>query len=299
MHYLDIQFNWYKNGIKNIKPDGLISLRQFINAVMNPKEEMKQAFREIEKAAKEGNKQLKGQLKTDKLFFTTPSVIVNPIRNYESIEKFNPIIVMEYDAIEYAAELRDYIFEKQKSCIFAFLSPSKTGAKFLFLSETPKDIDDYKSLFCGLAYELDKFKGLDMSNLRVTQPLFNSWDENAKFREGAVPSTKRGYKTNSFIPFDGEISYPENVSEEDKQECFNMISHLIERIEDSGHNQVISTAFLSGGLCSFYGIDLWDLLEEKIRENEYLSKGTEGYLKSARTMYNKGQLNPTALRRND
>jgi hypothetical protein len=136
-----------------------------------------------------------------------------------------------------------------------------------------------------------------MSNERCTQPLFNSYDPNAKFRENAVPSTRRGYKVNAFVPSDEEIELPEHVSEEDKQACIKRISYLIERIEDSGHNQVISTAFLCGGLTAYYGIsELWEVLEEKISENAYLSKGVQGYIKSARTLYNKGLLNPTPLK---
>jgi hypothetical protein len=42
---------------------------------------------------------------------------------------------------------------------------------------------------------------------------------------------------------------------------------------------------------------MWDLLEERIRNNDYLSKGTEGYLKTAQTMFNKGILNPAELQK--
>lgn len=299
MSYLDLQFQWYGNGITTVKPSGLICLRQFINATISPKAELLQAFKDIQEAAKAGDKKLKDQIKTEKLFFTTPSVIVDPIRNYDSVKSFLPFCVCEYDAIEYAAELRDYIFEKHKSCIFAYTSPSNTGAKFIFHIDTPTSIDDYKELFCGLAYDLDKFKGLDMSNMRVTQPLFISYDPNAKFREDAVPSVRRGYKVNSFVPFEGEIEIPENASEEDKQNCINMITHLIDRIEDSGHGQVVSSSFMASGLCAYYGIpteEMWDLIEDRIRANAYLSKGTNGYLSTAKTMFNKGLNFPTALK---
>lgn len=300
MSYLDIKFPWFQNGIKTVKPSGLISLQQFINAVISPKPEMVEAFNLIEAAAKENNKAEKDKLKSEKLFFTCPSVIVDPIRNYDSVKEFTNLCVLEYDDIEYAEELRDYIFEKQKSCIFAFVSPSKKGTKFIFYIEKPTSIEHYKQLFFGIAADLDKFKGLDLSNERCTQPLFNSYDPNAKFREDAVMSTKRGYKINAFVPSDIEIECAEHVSEEEKEDCINMISRLIGRIEDSGHNQVISTSFLCGGISAYYGIsELWDVLQESIESNAYLSKGTKGYLISARTMYNKGLLNPTPLRKDD
>lgn len=301
-HYKHIQFQWYSKGIKTIKPSGMISLEQFINSIRSPKPEMIEAFKAIEKAAKENNKQEKDRIKTESLFFTTPSVIVDPIRNYDSVKLFNPFIVAEYDAVEYAEELRDYIFEKFPSCIAGFTSPSRTGAKFLFHTETPTSIQHYKELFFGLAADLDKFSGLDMSNERCTQPLFNSWDTNIRFRENAVKSTKKGFKTNAFVPSDIDIEIPESCTEEEKEKCFNLIGYLIDRIEDSGHNQVISTAFTASGFCAFYGIDtdyMWDLLEDKIRSNSYLSKGSDGYVKSARTLFNKGLNFPTPLKKKE
>lgn len=297
--YMDIKFQWYNNGIKTIKPGGYISLRQFINAVISPKPEMIQAFEAIKEAGKNGDKKLKDELKTKNLFFTTPSVIVDPIRNYDSIKQFLPFAILEYDGIEYAEELRDYIFEKRKDCIFAFCSPSFTGCKFIFHIETPTSVDNYKELYLGIAHDLDKFKNLDLSNIRNVLPLFNSYDPNAKFREDAIKSVKRGYKINAFIPSTEEIEIPENASEEDKQECFKLIGYLISRIVDCGHNQVVSTAFIGGGVTAYYGVnqdEMWDLIVEKIEENDYLSKGVRGYLTTARTLFNKGLNFPTPLK---
>ena len=299
MSNLDLQFQWYNNGIKTIKPSGNITLRQLIQSIIKPKPEMVEAFKLIQEAGARGDKAEKDRLKAEKLFFTTPSAIFNPIRNYESIKSFLPLGVYEYDNISNCEELRDYIFEKRKDCIFAFSSPSKTGCKFIFLfGETPTSIEHYKALWFGIAHDLDKFINLDMSNERCTQPLYNSYDPDAKFREDAVGYAVKGYKENSFVPFVGEIEIPEEVNEEDVEQCFNLISHLIGRIEDSAHNQVLSTAFLSGGLVSFYGInqdEMWNLLEDKIRDNQYMKKGTEGYLTTAKTMFLKGLQNPTPI----
>lgn len=297
-NYLDLQFQWYNKGIKTIKASGVISLNQLIQAVISPKPEMIEAFNLIKKAGQEGNKAEKDRLKAEKLFFTTPSAIFNPIRNYESIQSFLPFAVFEYDAISNAEELRDYIFEKRKDCIFAFCSPSFTGCKFIFYIDTPTSIHHYKELWFGIAHDLDKFINLDLSNERCTQPLYNSYDPNAKFREDAIPSFARGYKENSFVPFVGEIEIPENVNEEDVERCFHLVDFLINRIQDNGHNQIISTSFLSSGLCAYYGIDsnvMWDFLEDKIRSNDYLSKGTTGYLTSAKTMFHKGLNFPKEL----
>ena len=300
MSYLDLQFQWYNNGIKTIKPSGNITLRQLIQSIIKPKPEMVEAFKLIQEAGARGDKAEKDRLKAEKLFFTTPSAIFNPIRNYESIISFLPLGVYEYDNISNCEELRDYIFEKRKDCIFAFSSPSKTGCKFIFLfGETPTSIEHYKALWFGIAHDLDKFINLDLSNERCTQPLYNSFDPDAKFREDAVGYTVKGYKTNAVKEIKLEdIEFPEEVSEEDIEKCFNLITHLIDRIVDSAHNQVLSTAFLSGGLVSFYGInqdEMWNLLEDKIRDNQYMKKGTECYLTTAKTMFLKGLQNPTPI----
>ena len=298
MSYLNYEFQWYTRGIKTIRPNGNITLRQLINAIISPKPEMIEAFKLIQEAGARGDKAEKDRLKAEKLFFTTPSAIFDPIRNYDSIVSFLPFAVFEYDDIPHAEELRDYIFEKRKDCIFAFTSPSLTGTKFIFHTETPTSISHYKALWFGIAHDLDKFINLDLSNERCTQPLYNSYDPNAKFREDAVQSTVKGYKENAFVPFVGEVEIPEEVNEEDVEECLKLISHLIGRIVDSAHNQVLSAAFLSGGLVSFYGInqdEMWNLLEERVRDNQYMKKGTEGYLTTAKTMFLKGLQNPTPI----
>ena len=298
--YLDYKFQFYMKGIKNIKPSGEISLRQLINAIISPKKEMLQAFEAIKEAGQRGDKAEKDRLKEENLFFTTPSATFKGIRNYESIQEFTPFAVFEYDDIPHAEELRDYIFEKRKDCIFAFCSPSFTGCKFIFYIDVPTSIQHYKELWLGIAYDLDKFKNLDMSNERCTQPLYNSYDPNAKFREDAVQSFVRGYKENAFVPFSGEPVPPGDISDEDVKECFNLIRVLIDRIEDSAHNQLISAALLAGSLCAYYNLnqdDMWALLEERIRDNAYMSKGVPGYLKSAQTMLRRGLGNPYPLKK--
>lgn len=301
--YMDLSFQWYSNGIKTIKPSGNITLRQLINAIISPKPEMIEAFKLIQEAGARGDKAEKDRLKAEKLFFTTPSAIFNPIRNYDSIQEFRPFGIFEYDDIPHCQELRDYIFEKRKDCIFAFCSPSFTGCKFIFLfGETPTSIEHYKKLWFGIAHDLDKFINLDLSNERCTQPLYNSYDPNAKFREDAIGNVVYGYKENSFVPFVGEIEIPEEVNEEDIEKCFSLISHLLDRIDSSGHNQVVSTTFTASGLCAYYGIntdEMWNLIEDRIRGNDYLSKGTENYLKTAQTMFNKGLNFPTALKKKE
>jgi hypothetical protein len=301
--YLDEKFQWYTRGIKTIKPNGFITMRQLINSIISPKPEMVEAFKLIQEAGARGDKAEKDRLKAERLFFTTPSAIFNPIRNYESIEKFTNFGIFEYDNIPHCEELRDYIFEKRKDCIFAFCSPSFTGCKFVFLfGETPTSIEHYKALWFGIAHDLDKFINLDLCNERCTQPLYNSYDPNAKFRSDAVGSSVWGYKEGGFIPHVGEIEVAENVSEEDVKKCFSLVKHIFDRIEDNAHNNLVSCSFTAGGLCSFYGInsdDMWEVIEESIRNHAYIRTNIDGYLKTSLTLFNKGLNFPTPLKKKE
>lgn len=300
MSYKDLEFQWYKNGIKSIKPGGNISLEQFVNSVISPTPKMITAFKEIEEASKAGNKKRKDELKQQNLFFVTPSVYIKGIRNYECIERFLPFAVLEYDGIPHAGIMRDYIFEKMPSCIFATLSPSKSGAKFLFHISTPKTILEYKELYFGIAHHLNKFKNLDLANANAVLPFFNSYDPDAKFRGDAVMWTQRGYKEGSFIPFEGEFDPPEDINEKDKQEVIDLITHLFNRIESEGHPQVVRASSLCGGFVGSQYIGSEEALElvyELIENNSYLSKGTQGYKLTAKTMLLKSINSPVLLKR--
>ena len=303
MRYLDLQFQWYNNGIKTIKPSGNITLRQLIQSIIKPKPEMIEAFKLIQEAGARGDKAEKDRLKAEKLFFTTPSAIFNPIRNYESIKSFLPLGVYEYDNILHCEELRDYIFEKRKDCIFAFSSPSKTGCKFIFLfGETPTSIERYKALWFGIAHDLDKFKNLDFCNERVTQPLYNSYDPDAKFREDAVGIVKRGYKEGSFVPYVGQVDIPENIDEKEVEDAISLIKHIFDKIDSNAHNSVVSCSFTAGGLTSFYGIDsddIWNIIEDSIRNHNYIKTNIDGYLKTSLTLFNKGLNFPTPIKKKE
>lgn len=301
MNFIDnIVFQWYEADIKKIAPKGDITLRQFINAVIAPKDSLKETFSKIEQASLAGNKELKAELKKG-LFAVTPCVQIKGIRNYEGIKNFNNILIIEYDGIQFADEMRDYIFEKFESCIFAFISPSKSGCKFIFRIKPVNSILEFKELFWGLAFELDKFINLDWSGANCVLPLFISWDENAKIRENATEWTQRGYKEGSFIPYEGEFEAPDDINEEDKQEVINKVTYLFNRIEDNGHPQVRSYSILMGGFCSQYGFNIdaaKELIYNLIEENKYLQKDINNYKKTASDMIVKGYNSPVKFTNN-
>lgn len=292
MSYMDLQFPWYQNGIKTVVPSGKISLRQFINSVVSPKPHIKQAFIDIQKAAERGDLKEKDRLKQENLFFVTPSVDLK-YRNYDSIKNFLPLAVLEYDKIEYPRELKHYIFHSFDSCIFAFLSPSKTGCKFIFLLEkAPESVEEYKEYYFGIAHQLDKFVGFDPCNANVTLPLFCSWDEQALYREDAVGSSLRGYKENAFDPNQTvDFTPPEDIDPKIEQKVVEKIQFLINRIDDNAHPQLLGISFLCGGWCgaSYIGEELaYDTLIAAVEDNDYMSKNTQGYKRTAKQMFFKG-----------
>jgi len=294
-----VSFPWYDADIKKVKPKGEITLRQFINSVISPKESLKSTFNKIEEASLAGNKELKAELKKG-LFAVTPCVQIQGIRNYESIKSFNNILIIEYDGIDFAEDLRDYIFEKFDSCIFAFLSPSKSGCKFIFRIKPVKTIIEFKEMFWGIAYELDKFRNLDYSGSNCCLPLFISWDKDAKVRENPTEWTQRGFKEGSFVAFEGEFEAPEDINEQDKQEVINKITYLFNRIENNGHPQVVKSSCLMSGYVGSNYIsfdEAQDLLYELIESNDYLSKDTNNYKTTAKTMLLKCLGSPVLLPR--
>jgi len=299
-NYLDtIVFQWYDADIKKIAPKGDITLRQFINSVKSPKEALKTTFNKIEQASLDNDMTLKAELKKG-LFAVTPCVKIKNIRNYEGIQMFNDVLVIEYDKIPYAVELRDYIFEKFNSCVFAFLSPSKSGCKFIFRIKPVSTILEFKELFWGLAYELDKFINLDWSGANAVLPLFVSWDEEAKVRENPSEWIKRGYKEGSFIPYEGDFESPDDINEEDRQEVIDKITYLFNKIEDNGHPQCVKISCLLGGFVASDYIsydEAYEVLEELIESNTYLSKDINNYKTTARTMLTRGMTSPILLER--
>lgn len=297
---MQIQFPFFDKGIYHNKPSGLISLRQFINATMNPKPKLLKAFKDIQTAAEKGDLKEKDRLKQNELFFVTPTIILEGTRKYENILGFNPFLVIEYDKIPYPELLRDYVFDKFKNCIFSFLSPSGTGCKYVFHIPVSKSIEEYKEFFWAIAYDLDKFVGLDFASSNASLPLFVSHDKDAKFREDATVSTRRGFAINAFDASNivSEVNIEGTCSEEQAEKCFALIRNMINGIESDGHLIVRKSAVILGGLCAHYDIDeelAWEELESLIRDNAYLSKGIPGYLKTARTMLDRGLYSPFPL----
>lgn len=308
LDYSKVYFPYFPSRVNAVIPIGKVSLHDFIESHKNPKKEILEVFKEIENASLEGDSKKKDFLKQQKLFYFTPSADVDR-RRYENIKSFNPIIVAEYDKIgeEKASKLKKAIFNRFKSCICAYLSPSRQGAKFLFYCPLFDSIESYKEYFNGLAYYLSKVEGFDHINTNPIQPLFLSFDKAMLVREATEvePWTVRGFKVDSFTITESIEDYTplDNISEEDRLSVENIVRSIVKKAdrEQVGHINVRSASLIAGGYvgAGYMSEDeMWDILEDEILSSEYLSKGVEGYLKTARQMLVRGALAPLELERN-
>lgn len=296
----NIKFQFYPANIFSKNPLGEVTLKQLVTSFKKPKKSIQKLFLEIEEAGKNGDKELKNKLK-EKLFFFIPSALTDgEARGYDNIIEYNPLAVVEYDnlSLEEANYLKYKIFYEFKSCCVSFLSPSKTGVKFIFHIRKPNSIEDYKSLYFGLAYYLEQIKeGVDLSNERITQPLFLSWDDNLLYRNDPEIWTKRGAKECTVkydIALEG-YECEEEISTKEIQKVLTKLKKRLDAVEDDGHNNLIKIATLAGGYVAGWAFpeDLMiQFFNTEIENHPYYRKGVQGYQKTALRFIKSGQRIP-------
>lgn len=303
MPILDTEFQYYPSRVNATKPLGKITLKQLIDSIRNPKPHIEKVFKDIQKATEENNLELKDKLKQENLYYFTPSVMFDgKNRSYENVIEYNELMIVEFDKIENSKELKQYLFYKMDSIVCAWLSPSQMGCKFIVKIPKPKDEIEYKEYFCGLAYYLDQIEGFDIANYNPLLPLFLSMDREILWRDNPKTWKIKGEKIHSFKPIDlKDIKPVENVTEEDKNYVINIIKKKFNSITGDGHTQVRSNSLLLGGYISSGYISLSEgksLLEDLIRDNAYLAKGTKNYLVTGRKFLQDGLRAPLQLNKN-
>lgn len=302
--YLNTSFYYYPSNVKITKPLGKITLKDFIRANSNPSDEIKKVFEEIHKASSEGNEKLKSELKS-KLYYFNPCIVTDgKNRAYENITSFTGLCVMEFDKIEHAEELRDFIFSKLKSCICAYISPSGSGVKTIIRIPVVKTVEEFKSYFYGLGYWFSKFIGFDGTAQNPALPLFLSWDKDLRFREDAEVWTQRGEKLNEFKEYEGNFEQVEEVNEEDLKRIYKIIDKAFEKIEEeqTAHHIIRNTSLVVGGFIGAGYIDfetISDYMCSKVEASDYCSKNVRGYCLTIQQMLTKGSLAPLMLDEND
>lgn len=307
MNILDIKIQYFPGRIWLSKPLGNITLRQFIESHKNPKDNIKEIFKQIAEAEKNEDWETKGKLKQNNLYYFTPCVNLNGKgRSYENILKkdgFNSIVVWDFDHIPIDAdEFRDKLFEKYKCIICAYKSPSSNGVKALVRIPKVSSTDEFKSYFYAMSYEMEHVKSFDNSGQNCCLPLFLSWDENIRWREDPEVWTQRGGKYDEFEAYTGNFEEVEDVSDEDKKEVLKIAYSIIKKAdeEQTGHGFVLSSSTLLGGYIPT-GYITYDEAESYmfkwIDESPYLSTKASTYKKTAVTMLTKGMNAPLYLKK--
>lgn len=301
MSILDTTFQYYPSNVKITKTLGSTTLRDFVESIRNPKEEIIKVFNQIAKYAELGDLENKNKLKQTRLFYVTPSVITNGNgRSYSDVESYNPLMVVEFDKISFAKELKEYLFNICKSVVAAFLSPSKTGCKFIVRIPDVEDAFDYKEYFCGIACHLDKIKGFDIANYNPLLPLFISWDPDILVRENPATWSGRGEKISCFPRADLgfksiDVSNVTDINPKVIMLVKDRIRNLISAINVDGHSRIRSISLVAGGFVA-YGylpeIDMWDIIRDSIESNLDMYKNKRHYLNTAMHFLKKGQSSP-------
>lgn len=307
MSYLDdVKFQYYPANIKIVRPLGELSLREFIRAIKNPQEKIKNLFKEIKKASADGDTSLKAKLKKQ-LFYFTPCVNTDGEgRAYKNVNSWTGLVQFDVDGILNPEEFRDWFFENCKSCVVSGVSSSGLGVKGLIRIPKVNSVEEYKSYFYGISHYMEKCKGWDTAPKNSCLPFFLFNDENLKFRENPSIWTTKGYQEDAFdmnsVDLDFESS--EELDREGLEGIARHIKNTIGRadIEQIGHKNVVSSSLLAGGYASMYlNIDEDKMLEyliTLIEESKYLQKDMNNYKKTANTMFNKGLLSPISYKKN-
>ena len=287
MNILETKIQYYPAKIYITEPLGELTIEQLILSTKNPKDSIKEVFNKIAKAEKEGDMDEKAKLKTEKLFYVNPAVVLDGKgRKYSNIKNFTGIAPLDFDHLEDAHEFRDIVFERFKSVIAAYLSPSKKGVKFLVRIPICSSVEEYKSYVYGLGYYFQRFKGWDGSVQNAVLPLFISWDEDIKWRSDAEVWTQQGIKIDEF----------------------KAVKHIIQKTidkadeEKNGHPNVRAAGLISGGyfIAGYMTEDeMKNHLLTCIENSDYLRKNIRGYKKTALQMFEKGKKAPLYLSKDE
>lgn len=295
----EVSFFYYPANVHIPTPLGRVTFAQFLKANKEPKDEIVSLFSQIEEATKKGDLELKGKLK-EKLFYFTPCVETDGIgRCYSNIRGFTGLMVLDFDKLDNAPAFKQFLFDNLKCVVAAYLSPSKKGCKFIVRIPKCQTIDEFKSYFYGLGFYMEKYEGFDPSTQNCILPLYLSYDPELLYREDAEVWDIKGEKLDEFKVFEGEIEVLEDVSEEERARVKKIIKGSMDKIVDTAHYIVRSTALCGGGYVAsgYYSQEeMEDMIIDMIEKNEYCKKNLSGYKKTAKEMIVKGMKSPLYLK---
>lgn len=292
-----IKFQYYPAHINSRRYLGNVSLGYFLEAHRNPKDKTKKIFRLIAIAEKVGNQKLKAELKQNNLFYFTPCVTVKKTRCYADILTFTGLAVLDFDHIDNAEDFKHHIFNEYKFIIACWLSPSKKGVKALINIPISKDVAEFKDYYRAIEKEFEVYDGWDGTNKNAVLPLFQSYDPELLHREDSIVFTKKIIDIKPTAPDPVKVSMPRNCDNKEKL-IYAIADSGISKIQAPGHPQLRSICIAIGGYIASGYIDKFSIsnyVDKLIESNSYLSKGVEGYKKTAKWSIDEGTKKPIIL----
>jgi hypothetical protein len=290
-------FQYYTDDVKKNKLIGKVELTRLIKAIKDePPPKMGKIYDEIAECRKTGNEKRKSELKQHLYYFIPTTLLDGKRRAYKNIIAFTGALHLDFDHLqsnEYAKQFRDDLFNTYDCIMAAWISSSGVGVKALVKIPISKDVKEYKRYFWGIATkEMLQYNGFDKSPQNAVLPCFISHDPGIKSRtdyttwtrKGDNPATVNYGKTQDF-------RYKIVTNEKYEKAAIQNTIKSINKIISDGHPQVRAAAVALGGYVGAGYITLTDavgLITNLIRSNSYLSKGTDGYIRTAIEMINKG-----------
>lgn len=305
MSYLDTIIDFFPSSVYVTERLGQCTLRQMLEAVKNPKPEIKQKFKEIEKASVEGNKELKARLKSQLYYFLIPVCTNGGGRTYGHIERFNGLGLIDVDnlAKDVAVSLKSWLFQTYPFVVASFLSASKHGVKLIVRIPVASSVEEFKSYMYGLFDEFQYIDHFDPSSKNPMLPSYLTYDENILVREDAVVSEYIGIMEDEFHITEEDFD-PIEIELSDVPKIKRLYKRIIELvdIDQTAHLKIRNLGLICGGHIAsgyFDEEEIREYLFGLMEETSYLHKGMRGYKKTLVQMINRGKLSPIAYRDDD
>ncbi len=301
-----VMFNYFSGNIKFTKALGITTLKEFINAHRHPKKQTLDIMIEVHKAVRDGDLALKRQLKHRlNTFVPTALFKLGGARKYSEIIKFTGLMQLDFDGIESldkAHKLKEYLFTTYQCVVCVYFSPSGKGVKALIRITTPRDKEHFKAIYKTVEAEFEQLGYFDTAVKNIVLPLFLSVDANILSRDfsQAIAWDKEDWtepKRNTSTPTN--LTFPTqryaNREQYYHDKTVGLFAKKINAIQDNGHPQVRSACLVLGSRVGAGYItqgEAQNLIDYYIENNGYLSKNTEGYIKTGAWCLEQGMSNP-------
>lgn len=291
----DIKFPYYSGNIFHTKVLGHVTLDEFIQVHKFPTNKTEILLKKVHQASIVGDLERKRELK-QQLFSFTPGVMIEigDKRKYDNVKKFTGLMQIDFDNIDDpmdAIAIKKHVFENYPQIICSYISPSGKGVKCLMKIIEPRDADHYRALHKGMENTFHEYSYLDLATKNAVLPLFISMDHKIMYRNWEdVPAwdyedwTKvqhvhhnDNYAQTNFVSNDSAYGSSYNKT-------IRGVQRRLRSIVDEGHPQVRTAALILGSRIAAGYMEREEaesLIVSEIRNNNYLNKGIDGYIKTA------------------